>query len=45
VREIAEMNLLIDDISRSGSRGNSALPARSAELTPDMQRRVREEVR
>ena len=37
VREIAEMKLLIADIETNGSRGTSALPARSAEVTPDMQ--------
>lgn len=45
VREIAEMSVLIDDISRSGSRGKTELPARAADLTPDMQRRIRENVR
>ena len=45
VREIAEMNLLIDDISRSGSRGRAELPARAADLTSEMQRRIREDVR
>jgi hypothetical protein len=41
VREIAEMKLLIDDIDRSGERGTAALPARSAELTPEMEREAR----
>jgi hypothetical protein len=45
VREIAEMKLLIDDIGRSGSRGKTELPARSAELTPEMEQRAREETR
>lgn len=45
VREIAQMRLLIDDISRNGERGEVELPARSAELTPEMERRIREDVR
>lgn len=42
VIEIAEMKLLLDDIARHGERGTTPLPARSAELTPEMQRRSRE---
>ena len=38
VREIAEMNLLLEDIARNGERGTNELPARSAELTPEMER-------
>jgi hypothetical protein len=45
VREIAEMKLLIDDISRSGRRGAAELPARSTEVTPEMERRIRDHVR
>jgi hypothetical protein len=45
VREIAEMKLLIDDISRGNKRGSAELPARSTEMTPEMERRVREDVR
>lgn len=41
-REIAEMKLLIEDIERNGKRGNDALPARSAEVTPEMERKIRE---
>jgi hypothetical protein len=44
VREIAEMKQLIDDIERNGERGKTALPARSAELTPEMERKIREDV-
>ena len=44
VREIAEMKLLIDDISRNGERGDVDLPARSAELTPEAQRRIRDSI-
>lgn len=44
VREIAEMKLLIDDIARNGERGTTKLPARSAEVTPEMERKVREAV-
>lgn len=45
VREIAEMKLLIEDIDQEGKRGTRRLPARSAELTPDMESRIREAVR
>jgi hypothetical protein len=45
VREIAEMKLLIEDINRQGKRGANTLPARSAQLTPDMEREIREAVR
>lgn len=44
VREIAQMRLLIEDIGRAGERGTSDLPARSTELTPEMERRIREAV-
>jgi uncharacterized protein (DUF305 family) len=42
VREIAEMNLLIDDIRRNGARGDAPLPPRTAEVTPDMEPRIKE---
>lgn len=45
VREIAEMKLLIEDINRQGTRGTNELPARSAQLTPDMEAEIREAVR
>lgn len=44
VREIAEMKLLIDEIGRNGERGTTDLPARSAEVTPDMEKKIREAV-
>lgn len=44
VREIAEMKLLIDDIGLHGERGTTALPARSAEATSEMDRDIREAV-
>jgi hypothetical protein len=44
VHEIAEMKLLIDDIFRSGECGDAELPARSAEVTPEMQQRIQEPV-
>jgi len=44
VREIAEMQLLLEDIARSGERGAAELPARSTEITPDMERQIREAV-
>ena len=45
VREIAEMKLLIEDINREGKRGTSKLPARSAQVTPDMEPEIRDAVR
>lgn len=45
VREIAEMEQLIDDIGRHGERGTAALPARAAEVTPEMEREIRDAVR
>jgi FlaA1/EpsC-like NDP-sugar epimerase len=45
IREIAEMKLLIEDIARNGERGSTELPARTAELTPEMEREAREAVR
>jgi hypothetical protein len=45
VREIAEMKLLIEDINRQGKRGTDELPARSAQLTPDMEAQIRDAVR
>ena len=45
VREIAEMKLLIDDIQQQGTRGTTKLPARSAQVTPDMQPEIQEAVR
>jgi len=41
VREIAEMNLLLADIERNGERGTNPLPARSAELTPELEQEAR----
>jgi hypothetical protein len=40
VREIAEMQLLIEDIRRNGERGQRPLPARSAELTESMTEQI-----
>jgi len=45
VREIGVMKLLIDDIERNGERGTVELPARSAELTPEMKLKISEAVR
>jgi hypothetical protein len=45
VREIAEMKLLIEDIDQQGTRGTDTLPARSAQVTPDMEADIREAVR
>ncbi|MGZ8779152.1 MAG: DUF305 domain-containing protein, partial [Thermoanaerobaculia bacterium] len=45
VREIAEMKLLIEDIDRNGERGTTALAARSAELTPEIEREAHEAVK
>lgn len=44
MREIAEMKLLLEDIDRHGERGATPLPARPAEVTPDMLPRIREAV-
>jgi hypothetical protein len=38
------MKLLIEDIGRTGERGTTELPARSVEVTPEMERRIREAV-
>ena len=45
VREIREMQLLIEDIGRAGRRGDTHLPARPAVVTPDMEPTIREAVR
>lgn len=45
VREIAEMQLLIADINRTGTRGSNGLPARSAEITRDMEAQIQTAVR
>ena len=45
VREIAEMQLLVEDIDRNGERGTVELQARSAALTPEMAAKAREAVR
>jgi hypothetical protein len=42
LREIAEMRLLLDDIARNGEQGDRDLPARSAELTPEIEAEARE---
>ncbi|HRS32822.1 MAG TPA: DUF305 domain-containing protein [Rectinema sp.] len=44
VREIAEMKLLVDDIERNGLRGNAPIPPRSADVTPDMEPKIKEAV-
>ena len=44
VREIAEMKLLIQDIEQNGEQGTTVLPARSTEITPEMERQIREAV-
>lgn len=44
VREIAVMKLLIDDIARNGERGTTRLPARPAEVTPEMEPEIKEAV-
>lgn len=45
VREIEEMKLLIDDIRRNGERATAPLPARSTEVTPEMEREIRDAVK
>lgn len=41
VREIELMQRLLDDIERNGELGTSPLPARTTELTPEMEREIR----
>lgn len=45
VREIAEMKALIADIDAHGSRGSTALPPRTAAVTPDMRPEIEAAVR
>jgi hypothetical protein len=45
VREIREMELLIDDLDAHGSRGQERLPAREAAVTADMQPQIAADVR
>jgi len=45
VREIAEMKLLINDIEHNGKRANVKLAPRSTEVTPEMERKITEDVR
>lgn len=45
VREIREMEALIEDIERNGHQGEVVLPARPAVLTPEMEQKIREAVR
>ena len=45
IREIRTMQLLLQDIERNGRRGDTALPARPAVVTPDMEPKIREAVR
>lgn len=44
VREIAVMKRLLQDISRNGERGTTALPPRSAEVSAEMESEIREAV-
>ena len=44
VREIREMKLLLEDIERSGRRGERRLPAIPAVVTPEIERRAQEAV-
>lgn len=44
VREIAEMKLLLNDIAQNGERGEAELPPRSAEITPEMERKIEQVV-
>ncbi len=45
VREIREMKLLIADIDRNGTRGDSRLPAGPAVITPGMEPKIREAIK
>ena len=42
VREIREMNALIDDIERNGPRGDTPLPARAPTVTSELEQDIRE---
>ena len=44
IREIAEMQLLIEDLEQNGERGMTDLPARSTDITPEMERQIEEAV-
>ncbi|KTD16439.1 DUF305 domain-containing protein [Legionella jordanis] len=44
VREIAEMNMLINDIQQNGTRGTVILAPRAAEVTPEMKAQIKEAV-
>lgn len=44
VREIRTMKLLLDDIDRNGLRGDTTLTPRAAEITPDMEPKIRDAV-
>jgi hypothetical protein len=45
VREIREMKLLSADIEANGSRGDRVLPARSPDLTPQMEQQAQQAIR
>ena len=45
VREIAEMKLLLQDIARDGEHGQVPIPARAADITPEMAAEIRAAVR
>jgi hypothetical protein len=45
VREIAEMQMLLDDIDRQGRRGTTRLPAVPAQVTPEMEEQIRAALR
>ncbi len=42
VREIALMKRLLEDIDENGEQGEAELPARSTEITPEMERKIRQ---
>jgi len=45
VREIEQMNLLIEDIEQNGERGTIELPPRSTDITPEMEDEIMDAVR
>lgn len=45
VVEIAAMQLLLDDMAKNGERGTEKLPARSTEITPEMEKQIEELVK
>lgn len=45
VLEIAEMKLLLDDIAQNGEQGEAQLAPRSTNITPEMERKIKQAVK